>query len=97
MEGPKIYIKHEVNIPVRTHVILDIEVDIERKDLNHLYETVSLCGLVVRALIQNMRGIRFDPHWGLYTFQSYCLEMFKRVNLRYIFNNCMIFSYIICD
>ena len=43
--------------------------------------TVSLCGLVVRALAQNARGIGFDPNWGIYTFQSYCLEMFKRVNV----------------
>ena len=35
--------------------------------------TVSLCGLVVRALAQNARGVRFDSHQGLYTFQSHCV------------------------
>ena len=34
---------------------------------------VSLCGLVVRAFDQNARCIGFDSHWGLYTFQSYCV------------------------
>ena len=45
--------------------------------------TVSLCGLVVRALAQNARGIGFNPHQGFYTFQSYCVvdKMFKRVNV----------------
>ena len=38
MEGLKIYIKHEVNNSVRTLVILDVEVDIQRKDLDQLYE-----------------------------------------------------------
>ena len=38
MEGPKIYIKHEVNIPVRTLAILEIGVDIQRKDLDKLYD-----------------------------------------------------------
>ena len=33
----------------------------------------SLCGLVVWALTQNVRGVRFDPHWVVYTFQSYCV------------------------
>ena len=47
--------------------------------------TVSLHGLVVRALTQNVRGVRFDPHWGLYTFQTYFLEMFKRVK-QFVFN-----------
>ena len=37
MEGPKIYIKNKINIPVRTLVILDVEVDIQRKDLDQLY------------------------------------------------------------
>ena len=37
--------------------------------------TVSLCGLVVRALAWNARGIRFDSHQGLYTFQSYCVVL----------------------
>ena len=37
MESPKIYIKHGVNIPVRTLAILDVEVDIQRKDLDQLY------------------------------------------------------------
>ena len=26
-------------------------------------------------------GVRFGPHQRLYIFQSYCLEMFKRVNI----------------
>ena len=26
---------------------------------------VSLCGLVVRALDWQSRGVGFDPHWGL--------------------------------
>ena len=38
MEDPKIYIKHEVSIPVRMLVILDVEVDIQRKDLDQLYD-----------------------------------------------------------
>ena len=37
--------------------------------------TVSLCGLVVRALAQNARSIRFDSHWGLYTLQPYCVVL----------------------
>ena len=32
--------------------------------------TVSLCGLVVSMLHWQLRGIGFDPHQGLYTFQS---------------------------
>ena len=28
-------------------------------------EAVSLCGLVVRVLDQESRGIGFNPHWGL--------------------------------
>ena len=40
----------------------------------HIYDwTVSLCGLVVRVLTWNVRGIRFDPYQGLFTFQSYCV------------------------
>ena len=38
MEGLKIYIEHEVNIPTRTLVILGIEVDIQRNDLDQLYD-----------------------------------------------------------
>ena len=38
MEGLKIFIKHEVNIPVRTLVTLDVEVDIQRKNLDQLYD-----------------------------------------------------------
>ena len=38
MEGLKIYIKHEVYIPVRTHAILDIKVDIQSKDLDQLHD-----------------------------------------------------------
>ena len=38
MEGPNIYIKHEVNISARTLVILDVEVDIQRKHLVQLYD-----------------------------------------------------------
>ena len=33
--------------------------------------TMSLCGLVVRVLTQNVRGIKFNPHVGLYTFHLY--------------------------
>ena len=36
MDGPKNYIRYEVNIPVRTLVILDVEVYIQRKDLDQL-------------------------------------------------------------
>ena len=50
--------------------------------------TVSHHGLVVRMLAWNARGIGFDPHWGLYTFQSYCLEMFKRVNANLFSKKC---------
>ena len=35
--------------------------------------TVSLCGLVVGVLAWNARGIGFDSHQGVYTFQSYCV------------------------
>ena len=35
--------------------------------------TVRVCGLVVRALAQNARGIGFNSHQGLYTFQLYCV------------------------
>ena len=38
MEGLKIYIKHDVNITGRTLAILDLEVDIKRKDLDKLYD-----------------------------------------------------------
>ena len=38
MEGMKIYIKHEVNITARTLAILDVEVDIQRDDLDQLYD-----------------------------------------------------------
>ena len=50
----------------------------------HIYDwTMSLCGLVVRVLAQNVRGVRFDPHQGLYTFQSYhVVKIFKRVNVK---------------
>ena len=41
---------------------------------------MSLHGLVVMVHAQNVRGVGFDPHWGLFTFQSYYLEVFKRVN-----------------
>ena len=34
---------------------------------------VSLCGIVVRVLAQNARGIGFNSYWGLYTFQLYCV------------------------
>ena len=38
IEGSKIYIKHDVNIPTRTLAILDIGVDVQRKDLGQLYD-----------------------------------------------------------
>ena len=38
MEGPMIYIKHEVNIPAKTFRILDVEIDIQRKDLHQVYD-----------------------------------------------------------
>ena len=58
----------------------------------HIYDwTVSLCGLVVRALAWNVRGTGFDPHWELYTFQSYhVVKMFKRVNVNYF--QCFVLS-----
>ena len=64
--------------------------------VNHLDErskydwTVSLCGLVVRVFAQNARGVQFDPHQGLYTFQSYCVEMFKRVNVNLFLIKCFV-------
>ena len=51
------------------------------KQVGNLFLSSGIFCLAVGALAWNVRGVGFDLLWGHCAFQSYHLEMFKRVNV----------------